>query len=85
MRIPFAKFGYDVLVANSSKGEFEEFHDQTDIIEIGSVLFDTRINEIVKILDKDETTIDISSAAVAMSIDPHCEILLGITLCLYPQ
>lgn len=70
---PFAKFGYNVLVATSSKGEFEEFHDQKDIVEIGSVLFDTRINQIVKVLDKDSTTIDISAATTAMTIDPHCE------------
>jgi len=70
---PFKEFGYDVLVATSSKGEFEEFHDQTDIVEIGSVLFNRHTNEIVKVLDKDETTIDISSAITAMSIDPHCE------------
>ncbi len=70
---PFAKYGYDVLTATSSKGEFEEFHDQTDIIEISSVLFNRHTNEIVKVLDKDETTIDISSAITAMSIDPLCE------------
>ncbi len=70
---PFAKFGYDVLTATSSKGEFTEFHDQTDIVEIGSVLFNRHTNEIVKILDKEETTINISSATAAMSIDPHCE------------
>ncbi|MFT3995755.1 MAG: M91 family zinc metallopeptidase, partial [Dysgonomonas sp.] len=57
----------------SSKGEFTEFHDQTDIVEIGSVLFNRRTKEIVKVLDKDETTIDISSATAAMSIDPLCE------------
>ena len=70
---PFAKYGYDVLTATSSKGEFTEFHDQTDIVDIGSVLFNRHTNEIVKVLDKDETTIDISSATAAMSIDPLCE------------
>lgn len=47
---PFAKFGYEVLTATSSKGEFKEFHDQTDVVEIGSVLYNTRTNEIVKVL-----------------------------------
>lgn len=70
---PFAKFGYNVVTATSSKGEFIEFHDQTDIVEIGSVLFNRHTNKIVKVLDKDEATIDISSAAAAMSIDPLCE------------
>lgn len=70
---PFAEFGYNVLVATSSNGEFTEFHDQTDIVEIGSVLYNRHTKEIVKVLDKDETAIDISSATTAMSIDPHCE------------
>lgn len=48
---PFAQFGYDVLVATSSKGQFEEFHDQNDIVEIGSLLFNVRTNKIVKILE----------------------------------
>ncbi|MDU1890980.1 MAG: hypothetical protein E6767_09845 [Dysgonomonas sp.] len=70
---PFSKFGYDVLVATSSKGEFEEFHDRRDIVEIGSVLYNTKTKQIVKVLDKDSTTIDISAATAAMSVDPLCE------------
>lgn len=70
---PFKKLGYDVLTATSSKGDFEEFHDNEEIVEIGSVLFNTKTNEVVRILDKDETTIDIASAVAAMSIDPLCE------------
>lgn len=71
-----------MLTATSSRG-ITEFHDQTDIVEIGSVLFNRHTKEIVKVLDKDETTINISSATAAMSIDPLCEkILLDITLCL---
>lgn len=70
---PFIKRGYDVLVATSSKGEYAEFHDQADIVEIGSVLFNTRTNEVVALLSEGETTIDISSATTAMTIDPFCE------------
>jgi len=70
---PFARFGYSVLMATSSKGEFEEFHDEKDIVEIGSLLFNTKTNQIVKILEKGETTMDISPATAAMSIDPLCE------------
>jgi len=70
---PFDKLGYDPLVATSSRGEFAEFHDQTDIVEIGSVLFNIKTNEVVKILNEGKSTIDLSSATAAMSIDPHCE------------
>ena len=70
---PFQKLGYDLLVATSSKGEFEEFHDQTDLVEIGSILFNTRTKQIVKVLEEGQTTIDIPAATAAMSIDPLCE------------
>jgi len=70
---PFVKRGYNVLVATSSKGEYAEFHDQADIVEIGSVLFNARTNEVVALLSEGETTIDISSATTAMTIDPFCE------------
>lgn len=70
---PFKKLGYDVLVATSSKGEFAEFHDRKDVVEIGSLLYNTKTKQIVQILDEGESTIDISSAVTAMSIDPLCE------------
>ncbi len=70
---PFKDAGYDVLMATSSKGEFVEFHDQTDIVEIGSVLYDTKTKQIIKILDKEDSTTVISSVTPAMSIDPLCE------------
>lgn len=60
-------------MATSSKGEFAEFHDLTDIVEIGPVLYNTKTREIIKILDRDSATIDIPAATAAMSIDPHCE------------
>ena len=70
---PFQKLGCDILVATSSRSEFEEFHDQTDMVELGSVLFDTNTKQIVKVLYEGETTIDIPAATAAMSIDPLCE------------
>lgn len=70
---PFEKLGYKPLVATLTRGEFEEFHDREDIVEIGSVLFDTKTMKIVKILNEGETTIDIPAATAAMSIDPNCE------------
>lgn len=39
---PFAKLGYDAPTATASKGEFEEFHDLEDIVEIGSVKYNVR-------------------------------------------
>ncbi|MCL1937106.1 MAG: hypothetical protein FWF52_01760 [Candidatus Azobacteroides sp.] len=43
---PFEKYGYKKqIMYTSSKGEFEEFHDEEDIVEIGSVLFDTKTDQ----------------------------------------
>lgn len=70
---PFQKLGYDVFVGTSSKGEYAEFHDLTDVVEIGSVLYNTKTKEIVQLLDEGESTLALSSATTAMSIDPHCE------------
>jgi len=69
----FKKRGYNVLVATSSKGEFEEFHDQKDVVEIGSVIYNTKTKQIVGLVDDNNTEESISSATIAMSIDPHCE------------
>jgi len=70
---PFKKLGYDVLVATSSKGKYEEFHDQKEIVEMGSVLFNTKTKKIVRVLDIDESTLLLSASISAMSIDPLCE------------
>ncbi|MDR2651842.1 MAG: hypothetical protein LBC68_05955, partial [Prevotellaceae bacterium] len=71
---PFEKYGYKKQVMfTSSKGEFEEFHDQTDIVEIGSVLFNTKTNKIAGFIDEETASTEIASSTAAMSIDPLCE------------
>ena len=68
---PFAKFGYDKhLLYSMSKGEFEEFHDETDIVEIGNVFFNTRTNQIVGFIDNEEENAAFSSATSALQRDP---------------
>jgi hypothetical protein len=70
----FAKLGYNKqLLYTSSKGEFEEFHDLTDVVEIGSALFNTKTNQMVGFVSEEKTDAEVSSATTAMSIDPHCE------------
>jgi hypothetical protein len=44
----FGELGYKKkIMYTSSNGEFNEFHDQANIVEIGSVYFDTKANKIV--------------------------------------
>ncbi len=70
---PFAKYGFKkVRTYTSSKGEFEEFHDNKDVVEIGSILFDTKTNQVVGYA-KEEAESEITVSTSAMSIDPLCE------------
>ena len=71
---PFAKYGYDKqIMYTSSKGEFEEFHDQTDVVEIGTALFDTRTNQFVGFVSDEQEKNEIAAAISAMAPDPLCE------------
>jgi hypothetical protein len=78
------------LLYTSSKGEFEEFHDQADVVEIGSILFNTKTNQMVGFVSEEKTDAEVSSATTAMSIDPLCEkyywaILLSIIKIYYEE
>ena len=57
----------------SSKGEFEEFHDRADIVEIGSALFNTKTNQVVGFVSEEQESADVASATTTMSVDPLCE------------
>ena len=71
---PFAKYGFKKVRAYSfSKGEFEEFHDNKEIVEVGSVLFDTKTNQVVGYINE-ETENEVDAATSAMTVDPLCEI-----------
>ncbi|MCL1937339.1 MAG: hypothetical protein FWF52_02955, partial [Candidatus Azobacteroides sp.] len=47
--------------------------------EIGSVLFNTKINQVVGFVSEEQETADVPSATAAMSIDPMCEKYYWIT------
>ena len=71
---PFSKLGYHKQVMfTSSKGEFEEFHDKADVVEIGSVYFNTITNKVVGFISEEKEKSKVSSATTAMSVDPLCE------------
>lgn len=70
---PFAKFGYDVPTVTSSKGDFEEFHDNKDVVEIGSVKYNVKTKEIIGFVETEKFEKEVSVVNTAMSIDPLCE------------
>ncbi|MDR0810858.1 MAG: hypothetical protein LBN23_01070, partial [Paludibacter sp.] len=71
---PFSRYGFDKkIMYTMSKGEFSEFHDRSDVVEIGSVLFDTRTNQVVGFISEEKDSAEVSAVTSAMSIDPLCE------------
>lgn len=68
-RNPFAEVGIRASVATFSDNP--EFHDRNRVVEIGSVLFDTKSGEVVGFTDESKGCI--SPDVTSMSIDPHCE------------
>ncbi|MCF8358429.1 MAG: hypothetical protein K9H26_06695 [Prolixibacteraceae bacterium] len=71
---PFSKFGYDKKVMyTSSKGDYEEFHDNKDVVEIGTVYFNTKTKKVVGYVNEEKEKAEVASATSAMSVDPLCE------------
>ncbi len=71
---PFSKLGYKKqVIYTSSKGEFDEFHSNADVVEIGSVYFNTKTNEVVGLVNQEKEKEEVASATSAMSVDPLCE------------
>ena len=77
---PFSELGYKKqIMYTSSKGEFEEFHDNSDVVEIGSVYFNTKTNKIVGYVNPEKEMAEVATATSAMSVDPLCEKYYWIT------
>jgi hypothetical protein len=75
---PFEKYGYKVKMYTSSKGEFEEFHDQTEVVAIGSALFNTRTKQIVGIVE-DTSIAHVPAHTPTLSVDPEAARYYWIT------
>lgn len=75
---PFARLGYKTSIATF--GNNKEFHDQLDIVEIGSVLFDTRTDEVIGFVeDNDPYSRGVIPGIQSMCIDPKSEKYCAIT------
>ncbi|MCB0481361.1 MAG: hypothetical protein KDC83_07995 [Flavobacteriales bacterium] len=71
---PFAEFGYTPKVATLSQGQFNESFDNDSIVQIGSVLFNTKTKQIVAFVEYDtlysEATLEPDIVSRWMSPDP---------------
>lgn len=57
---PFDGFGYIPKIATLSKGKYNEFHDIDSIVQIGSVLFNTKSKQIVAFLQTDSLNSEVT-------------------------
>lgn len=77
---PFLKLGYKKHISyTSSKGEFEEFHGNPDVVEIGSVYYNTKTKKVVGYVNEEKENAEVATATSAMSVDPLCEKYYWIT------
>lgn len=71
---PFAEYGYTPKIATLSRGQFNEFHDQDTIVQIGSVLYNTKSKQIVAFVETDtvysEATLQPDIVSRWISSDP---------------
>jgi hypothetical protein len=71
---PFAKYGYTPKIATLSQGQFNESFDNDTIVQIGSVLFNTKSKQIVAFVEYDtlysEATLEPDIVSRWLSPDP---------------
>ncbi len=71
---PFSEYGYTPKIATLSQGQFNESFDNDTIVQIGSVLFNTKSKQIVAFVEYDtlysEATLEPDIVSRWMSPDP---------------
>ncbi len=71
---PFAKYGYEPKIATLSQGKYHEFFDNDTLVQIGSVLFNTKSQQIVAFVEIDtlysEATLEPDIVSRWLSPDP---------------
>ncbi|MBD0401901.1 hypothetical protein [Flammeovirga sp. EKP202] len=74
---PFEQYNYKPKVATLSQGEYYKFHDQDTLVQIGSVILNTKTQEIVAFVKKDtlysEATLEPDIVSRWLSPDPLAE------------
>jgi hypothetical protein len=74
---PFAEYGYTPKIATLSQGQYNEFFDNDTLVQIGSVLFNTKSKQIVAFIETDtlysEATLEPDIVSRWISPDPLSE------------
>lgn len=71
---PFAQYGYTPKIATLSQGQYNEFFDGDTVVQIGSVLYNTKSQQIVAFIETDtlysEATLEPDIVSRWLSPDP---------------
>jgi hypothetical protein len=84
---PFAEYGYIPKIATLSQGQYNEFFDNDTLVQIGSVLFNTKSKQIVAFIETDtlysEATLEPDIVSRWISPDPLAEKYLSLSPYVY--
>ena len=71
----FKKFGFKKAPLTLSKGKYNEFFTNDEVVQIGTVRFNTRTNKVIELLEKDTTKTNYLSdrSSIWYSVDPLAE------------
>lgn len=71
----FKKYGFNKKPLTLSKGKYNEFFTNDEVVQIGTVKFNTRTNKVIKFLVEDTTKTNYISdrSSIWYGVDPLCE------------
>lgn len=71
----FKKHGFDKEILTLSKGRYEEVFTNDEVVQVGSVLLNTKTNKIIEFLDEDteDTSFKAEYSSRFLTVDPLAE------------
>ena len=69
----FKKHGFKKKPLTFCNGQYNEFFNNPEVVQIGTTLFNTRTNKVVKLLDENTPKTTYKAEFSSMCIDPHAE------------
>jgi len=69
----FKNHGFDKKPLTFTDGRYNEFFNNPEVVQVGTVLFNTRTNKVVKLLDENTPKTTYKAEFSSMCLDPHAE------------
>ena len=69
----FKKHGFKKKPLTFCDGQYNEFFNNPEVVQIGTVMFNTRTNKIVELLDENTSKTTYKAEFSSMCLDPHAE------------